>query len=150
MVLYRIAKCHYADDLTGTGARLYGGRWNSEGKSMLYMASSRSLAILEVLVHLSPLIIPDNYCLAEVEVPEHSIISLDIDLLPGNWRDISAPVILKEIGDEFLKSNKYLLMKVPSSVVPAEYNYLLNPFHPDAQKVRVSRKEPFSFDNRLL
>lgn len=150
MVLYRIAKCNYADDLTGTGARLYGGRWNSEGKSMLYLASSRSLAVLEVLVHLSPLIIPDNFCVAEIEVPDHSIIPIDIASLPGNWRDVSAPVILKEMGDEFLKSDKYLLMKVPSAVVPAEYNYLLNPLHPDAKDVRVVIKEPFGFDERLL
>lgn len=150
MILYRIAKCTYADDLTGTGARLYGGRWNSEGRPMLYLASSRSLALLEVLVHLSPLIIPDNFCVAEIEVPEHSISLLDVALLPDNWRDVSAPVILKELGDNFLKNNKHLLMKVPSAIVPAEHNYLLNPLHPDVKDVRIINKEPFGFDERLL
>ena len=150
MILYRIAKCTYADDLTGTGARLYGGRWNSEGKPMLYLASSRSLAMLEALVHLSPLVIPNNFCIAEIEVPEHSITELDIALLPHNWQDVSAPVILKELGDDFLKKNKHLLMKVPSAIVPAEYNYLVNPQHPEAKDVRVIIKEPFGFDERLL
>lgn len=150
MILYRIAKCIYADDLSGTGARLYGGRWNSEGRPMLYLASSRSLAMLEVLVHLNPLIIPDNFCLAQIEVPDHSITSLDVTLLPDNWREVSAPGILKELGNEFLKNGRHLLMKVPSAIVPAEFNYLLNPLHPEAGKVSVAIKEPFGFDERLL
>ena len=150
MILYRIAKCHYAADLSGTGARLYGGRWNNEGRPMLYMASSRSLAVLEVLVHLNPLIIPDNFCLAEIEVPDHNVTHLDADLLPHNWQDISAPAILKELGDEFLRKQEYLVMQVPSAVVPAEFNYVLNPLHPGIKDVRIPNKEPFNFDERLL
>jgi len=72
MILYRIVKCNYADDLTGTGARLYGGRWNSEGKPAIYLASSRALALLEVLVHLPPLMVPNGYLLDEIEVPNNS------------------------------------------------------------------------------
>src|SRR5665213_3114986 len=102
MVLYRIVKCSYANDLSGTGARLYGGRWNSEGKSAIYLASSRSLAVLEVLVHLPPLMIPDNYCLVEIEVPDNSITHIEIEDLPHNWKDISPPMALSKIGDEFL------------------------------------------------
>jgi RES domain-containing protein len=150
MILYRIVNCRYADDLSGTGARLYGGRWNSEGKPMLYLASSRALAVLEVLVHLTPLIIPENFCLTEVEVPDHSIMLLDIALLPDNWQDVSAPAVLKELGDIFLKKQEYLLMKVPSAIVPVEYNYVLNPLHPEAKNIQVIHKEPFSFDVRLI
>ena len=150
MVLYRISNCNYAGDLSGTGARLYGGRWNSEGKSMLYTASSRALAALEVLVHLPPLLVPNNFCLTEIEVPENSIYTLDLVLLPANWRDISPPITLRQLGDEFLKKCEKLVMKVPSSIVPAEYNYLLNPLHPEASKAKVINREPFSFDERLL
>ena len=150
MVVYRIANCNYAADLSGTGARLYGGRWNSEGKAMLYTASSRALAVLEVLVHLNTLIVPNNFCLTEIEVPDNDIFSLDETLLPSNWRDISPPLMLRELGDEFLKKRGHLLLKVPSSIVPAEYNYLLNPLHPDAIKARLVNREPFSFDERLL
>src|SRR5438067_13369718 len=146
MILYRIAKCNYAGDLSGTGARLYGGRWNSEGKPMLYTASSRALAVLEVLVHLSPLLVPNNFCLVEIEVPENSIYTLTPDLLPLNWRDISPPIALRDLGDDFLRKQEHLLMKVPSSIVPAEYNCLLNPLHPDASKAIVINREPFSFD----
>jgi len=150
MILYRIAKCNYADDLSGTGARLYGGRWNSEGKSAVYLASSRALAVLEVLVHLPPLMIPDNYCLVEIEVPDNNITTIEIEFLPHNWKDVSPPGALKQIGDEFLKRQEHLLIKVPSSIVPMEYNYLLNPQHPAAKKVKILKKEPYDFDQRLV
>ncbi|GAA3967011.1 RES family NAD+ phosphorylase [Mucilaginibacter dorajii] len=150
MIVYRISNCNYAGDLSGTGARLYGGRWNSEGKAMLYTASSRALAVLEVLVHLNTLIVPNNFCLTEIKVPENDIFTLDESLLPQNWRDISPPRLLRDLGDEFLRKNEHLLFKVPSSIVPAEYNYLLNPLHPDAIKAKVVKREPFSFDERLI
>jgi RES domain-containing protein len=150
MILYRIAKCNYVNDLTGTGARLYGGRWNSEGHSMVYLASSRALAVLEALVHLPPLLLPDNFCIAEIEVPDKNIFILDIQNLPQNWTAISPPIELKQIGNQFLKETKHLMMKVPSSVVPEEFNYLLNPFHPDITKAKIKNIHPFNFDNRLL
>jgi RES domain-containing protein len=150
MILYRIANCRYITHLDGEGARIYGARWNSEGKAMVYLASSRALSVLEVLVHLPPIQIPDNYCVIEVEVPDVEALILDATTLPDNWKDISPPAILKQIGDRFLKDSKYLMMKVPSSVVEQEFNYLLNPVHPDMQKVKILRKQPFSFDGRLL
>jgi RES domain-containing protein len=150
MVLYRIAKCSYAKDLSGEGARLYGGRWNSEGNRATYLASSRSLAVLEVLVHLPPLMIPDDFCLVEIEVPDNRITEIAMDQLPPNWQDISPPLALKKIGDEFLKKQEHLLLKVPSSIVPAEFNYLVNPAHPGMKKVKVLRMQPFSFDERLI
>ncbi|TWR25854.1 RES domain-containing protein [Mucilaginibacter pallidiroseus] len=150
MILYRIANCNYITDLTGTGARLYGGRWNSEGKSMVYTASSRSLAVLEVLVHLPPLMVPNNFCVAEIEVPDNSILTLNANTLPVNWQDALPPAELKQIGNQFIQETKYLMMKVPSAVVPQEYNYLLNPWHPDIKKAVIIKTSPFSFDDRLL
>ena len=149
MILYRIVKCSYADDLSGTGARLYGGRWNSEGKAAVYLASSASLAVLEVLVHLPPLMIPEDYCLVEIEVPD-SVTEITIKDLPINWKDVSPPNSLKLIGDGFLQKQAHLLMKVPSSIVPMEYNYLLNPLHKDIKNVKIINKEPFNFDERLV
>ncbi len=150
MILYRIAKCAYVNDLAGTGARLYGGRWNSVGKPMVYLASSRALAVLETLVHLSPTMFPNDFCLAEIKVPDGSILTLDISNLPPNWQDISAPMQLRQIGDTFLKQQQYLLMKVPSVIVPDDFNYLLNPLHADAAKVKVITQRGFSFDERLV
>jgi len=150
MILYRIVKCNYADDLSGTGARLFGGRWNSEGKPAVYLASSRSLAVLEVLVHLPPLMIPDNYCLVEIEVPNDSFEALAFKDLPATWKDISPPIELKLIGDQFLKREKQLLLRLPSAIVPAEFNFMLNPRHPLMKDVKILATQPFDFDGRLV
>ncbi|MFA6084529.1 RES family NAD+ phosphorylase [Mucilaginibacter sp.] len=150
MILYRIANCNYITTLDGMGARLYGARWNSNGNAVVYLASSRALAVLEVLVHLQPLFTPANFCLAEIEVPDNSILTLDVRSLPDHWVSNSPPAELKQIGNQFIKEAKYLMMKVPSSVVPEEFNYLLNPFHPDIKKVKLLSTQPFNFDGRLL
>jgi len=150
MILYRIAKCTYAGDLSGAGARLYGGRWNSLGKPMVYLASTRSLAMLEVLVHLSPTTFPGDFCMAEIEVPDDSIKVLPIKELPTNWQDILPPIELKKIGDDFLKQQQSLLLKVPSAIVAEEFNYLLNPLHPSISKVKLIKQLPFNFDQRLV
>lgn len=150
MTLYRIAKCIYVNDLSGAGARLYGGRWNSVGQSMVYLASSSALAVLEVLVHLSPTIFPGDFCLAEFEAPDNDILNIDINSLPETWQDPSPPNALKQLGNEFLKQQKHLLMKVPSVIVSNDFNYLLNPLHPQASKVKLVSQQSFSFDKRLV
>lgn len=149
MVLYRISNCKYIDSLDGIGARLYGGRWNSKGYAMIYTASSRALAVLEVLVHLPPLFTPDNFCLGEIEIPDSKILTIDANTLPVNWKDVSSPQELKKIGNQFLNDSMYLAMRVPSSVVEQEFNYLLNPAHPLISKVKVN-SSAFNFDDRLL
>ena len=150
MIVYRISRCPYANDLSGTGARLYGGRWSSIGKAVVYLASLSSLAVLEVLVHLQPLLVPDDYCRMEVKVPDDNVLTVKTNELPDDWRDISPPQISMRIGDNFVREGKYLLLKVPSSVVPTEYNYLLNPAHPYMNKVKLLNREPFDFDSRLV
>jgi RES domain-containing protein len=150
MILYRLGDCNYINDLSGTGTQLFGGRWSSKGKPGLYLASSRALAVLEVLVHLQPLFIPDNYCLAEIEVPDDSIEHADITLLPLNWKDVSPPAVIKKIGDDFLLGKRNLMLKLPSAIVQAEFNFLVNPLYPDMHKVKLLKKEPFSFDERLI
>jgi RES domain-containing protein len=149
MILYRIAKCAYVTDLAGTGARLYGGRWNSVGQSMVYLSSSPALAVLEVLVHLSPTIFPGDFCLAEFEAPDNDVLTIDKNTLPHNWQDPSPPDKLKQLGNDFLKRKEHLFMKVPSVIVPDDFNYLLNPLHLKAAKVKLIRQQPFSFDERL-
>ena len=150
MILYRLTKKAYADDLSGTGARLYGGRWNNKGKSTIYLASSQALALLEILVHLSPLIEPKNYLLLRIEVPENSIKEVKYADLPYDWNSDLPQISLKKVGDDFLTSNRYLLLRVPSAIVPGEYNYLLNVQHPEMKGVKIKSKELFNFDKRLL
>lgn len=149
MILYRITNARYADDLSGNGARLYGGRWNSEGRAMVYLASSRSLAILESLAHLVPTNVPGEYMMLTIETPD-DLLEINAKLLPANWNEYPEPNILKQIGNSFLQKNEYLLLKVPSVIVPEEFNYLMNPTHPKAGKVKITKKSPFIFDERIV
>ncbi len=149
MLLYRITKCMYAGDLSGTGARLYGGRWNSPGQAMVYTASSRSLAVLEALVHLQPTNMPDDFCLAVIKAPD-DVEETDAATLPANWHEYPEHYILQQTGNRFLQKQKHLLLKVPSAIVKEEFNYLINPAHPEALKVKVMSRQPFAFDTRLV
>jgi RES domain-containing protein len=149
MLLYRITRSLYANDLSGTGARLYGGRWNNIGRAMVYTASSRSLATLEALVHLPTAIIPDDFCLITIDAPE-DVFEPDTGIFPPNWNAYPEPEILKRTGDFFLKQNQHLLMKVPSAIVREEFNYLISPTHPKITRVKILKVQPFTFDERLL
>lgn len=150
MILYRIGVCNYVNDLSGAGTRLFGARWNSKGHPGIYLASSRALAVLEVLVHLQPLFVPDDYCLVEIEAPDDDLEIPDLSRLPSNWNDVSPPGELKAIGDDFFARRKHLILRLPSAIVPEEFNFLVNPVHPAINGVRILRSEPFSFDERLI
>lgn len=149
MLLYRITNAKYANDLSGNGARLYGGRWNSEGRPMIYLASSRSLAVLESLAHLSPTNLPDDIFMLIIEVA-NDFMEVNIKTLPDNWNEYPEPNILKQIGNSFLQKNEPLLLKVPSAIVKEEFNYLMNPLHPKVTEVKIISKSPFLFDRRLI
>ncbi|MBC7474708.1 MAG: RES family NAD+ phosphorylase, partial [Candidatus Sericytochromatia bacterium] len=106
MKLYRIAKEQHIRDLTGTGARLYGGRWNHKGISLLYTSESRSLATLELLVHTSPALIPNDLSILEIEIPDTiKIDNVDINSLPKDWRNYTSPLALADIGSQWVQSN---------------------------------------------
>lgn len=149
MLLYRISLCKRATDLTGTGAKLYGGRWNSIGVPVLYLASSRALAALEVLAHLTNVQDPESFCISVFEVPEDSVEELEKHLLPKDWNSYPSPSSLKKKGDTFVKNNQSLLLKIPSAIVEDEFNYILNVNHPLLSKVKIVETKPFLFDKRL-
>jgi RES domain-containing protein len=150
MQLYRIGKCRYIDDTSGKGAALYGGRWNSVGTKVLYTAGSGALAMLEALVNLPNLKITDPYCLVVLEVPDASIKETKAADLPEGWNSFPAPEALRQTGDTFIKEGKYLILKVPSAIMPLEANYIINPLHPLFSKLKVVQKERLEFDKRLL
>lgn len=135
--------------MTGTGAKLYGGRWNSVGVSVLYMASSRALAALEVLAHFTNVQDPESFCITVFDVPEDSVEDVKNLTLPKNWNSYPSPSLLKKKGDTFAKNNKALLLKVPSAIVEDEHNYILNVNHPLLAKVKIIEIKPFLFDKRL-
>ena len=134
---------------SGEGARLYGGRWNSPGTSMVYSAQSRSLAVLEMLVHLDTAELLEKYVFFDITVDESLILVLAEGDLPHNWQANPAPSRLRVIGDAWAESNASVALRVPSSVIPAEFNFLLNPKHADFAKVRIGEPEPFRYDARL-
>jgi RES domain-containing protein len=152
MELYRICQEKYADDLSGNGARLYGGRWNSEGYYALYTSCSRSLALLETLAHTPVKILQQKtYVLVTISVPDDTAMQVvDIKKFPPGWENINIHYFTRELGDGFLKSNKKLLLKTPSILVYEEPNYVLNPLHPLMKDVKITRQRKLSFDNRLL
>ena len=150
MEVYRLANARRADDLTGTGARLVGGRWNYIGTPVLYTAGSRALATLEVLVHSPVSYIPDQYQMITLRVPEDSLLSVPLDSLPDGWNSLTPPNQIKIITQNWVLDNRFLLLKVPSAVVTGEYNFLINPVHPRASEVVILDKRPYQFDSRLL
>lgn len=147
MELFRITRSEYQDDLSGIGAFYYGGRWNSPRNAMLYTSSHRSLAMLEVLVHWHKTVTPPNYVIVSLEIPDDVATVTAPDLVPDWYEDQQWS---KEKGDSWLKEGNSLLLRVPSVVVKAEQNYLINPMHADMLSLKITDIEPLSFDTRLF
>ncbi len=149
--LFRIATAEHIKDLSGTGARIYGGRWNHIGYPVIYASDSRSLAALEFLVHVPMALAPENLSILEIHITENiEKETVNENQLPSNWRNYPAPEQLAEIGTNWLKSKSSLLLDIPSAVVNKEMNTLINPLHEDIKSVSVVSVEKFSFDSRLL
>ncbi len=151
MIVYRLSKQAYINDLSGYGAEKTGGRWNSKGIPMLYTAASRALAVVEIAVHVPFGIIPIDYYLATIEIPDKvSIPRVEITDLPPNWNTNPFIKTTQLIGDGFIKNNKHLMVQVPSATVSGDHNYLINPRHPDFKNVRIRSIDAFEFDSRLF
>ncbi|MBV9774776.1 MAG: RES family NAD+ phosphorylase [Gemmatimonadetes bacterium] len=149
MLVWRLAREIYPA-LDGEGARLNGGRWNSPGTPLVYTAGSRALAALELLVWVDSRFPPVDLHLFEVEIPDRvSMERVDPAFLNPAWQQ-SRDAECRRIGDEWALSGRTLLLAVPSSLVPEETNYLVNPRHPEMAGVRVAGSRPFAFDPRLL
>jgi RES domain-containing protein len=147
MELFRITRSEFQNDLSGEGAYQYGGRWNSPRNRMLYTSSRRSLAMLEILVHWQRPTPPPDYVVVVLFIPDALVVESMPQLIP-DWRQDQQ--WSKDMGDHWLLEKNSLLLRVPSVVVPAESNYLVNPLHKDAAAIRIIDVEPFSFDKRLF
>ncbi len=153
MLLYRISKNQYAGDLSGEGAQRAGGRWNSKGVPLVYTSETATLATLEVLVHFPMNIVPKNMSIAAIDFPDDlSVIKKNAEDLPADWEIFPVIPICADIGDEWIKSCESVALRVPSVFLPdgPEYNYLLNPAHPDYEKISVYEIKSFQFDKRLF
>ena len=147
---WRIVRSRYVRTaFTGIGASTFGGRWNSPGVAVVYTSQSLSLAALEMLVHLEGPDLLHRYALVGVEIDDSFIEKLDNSRLPRHWRAEPPPVELQAIGDEWAASKNSVALQVPSALVPAENNFLLNPAHADFQKLVIGDPVQFSFEQRL-
>lgn len=151
MRVYRIASKAHINDLTGTGARLYGGRWNHKGTIVIYSSESRALATTEYLVHVPIAMVPANLQIATIEIPaEAGVTSIDVTTLPPDWRHYPAPAALAAIGSQWAQRNQSLLLRVPSVVVRGDFNVLINPAHPEFSRTKIIAVEPYELDKRFF
>ena len=150
MIVYRIAKKQFALDLSGEGAKRYGGRWNQKGHAVLYTSLSSSLCVLELLVHTDSKFLKMDYEIVSIELSDNlAILDCDISKLPSQWRDFPAPHSVTEIGNKWLNEAKFPLMKVPSVVNPLESNILINPALVSENQISIVDRSPYTFDQRF-
>lgn len=152
MFVYRISNKEYIRDLSGTGAAIFGGRWNPKGLNMVYTAGNIALAYVEFLVHNYHILKTTRVCLAKIELRgPFSIKELNIEQLPPDWNNSAIHQAHTEnIGKEFLLPGEKYMLKVPSAVVPGEFNYLLNPYHEAHNDSRIIHIiDPFEYDKRI-
>ncbi|MBK9150046.1 MAG: RES family NAD+ phosphorylase [Saprospiraceae bacterium] len=150
MRLFRIARQKYIHDLSGEGARLYGGRWNYPGTPVLYTSEHRSLALLEVLVHYDALAaIRQEYACMEIELEDALIqnVELKITQTDTSYTDYE---ISRKTADRHFQDYHHLAIKVPSVIVPQEYNVVIHTAHSDFTGVKVVKVEPVRLDHRIF
>lgn len=145
MFAWRLASSRYPP-LTGEGARLVGGRWNSPGRPLVYASESLALCLAECLVHVTGAL-PRDYISFKISVPDDSVEELNLAQLKAGWERDAAQT--RAIGDDWLEEQRSLALIVPSAVLPDSKNILLNPQHPGAARLRVVSQQPFTFDPRL-
>ena len=149
MIVHRICGEAHNDDISGTGSKLFGGRWNSKGIPMLYASEHISLSVLEMLVHNHFKDFSVPLSLLKISLPETTPIN-DIKLtkLKSDWQDDIS--YTKFMGNEFVKSTAQLILRVPSAVITEEFNLLINPLHKDFKKIKIVDVKTFRTDKRLF
>jgi RES domain-containing protein len=148
MIVYRITGRKYAEDLTGMGAAMHGGRWNKKGSPVLYTGGNKEIALLETIVHTPQMLVP-NLDILTIEIPDNSITEIKINQLPKNWTHYPAPTILSEIAEKWIEEGESIALKVPSCIIHSTYNYLLNCRHSEYSKLNLRERKNFNFDSRL-
>lgn len=149
MEVYRISRDKYAKALTASGVA---NRWNYDQEWVIYTACNRALSTLELVVHRSAIQPAFSYQVMVISIPDEPrfITAITEKDLPPNWRNIEAYPQLQKTGSDWYTGNRSLVLKVPSAVLPSEFNYIINTRHPDYKKIRLLRLESFFWDERLL
>ena len=153
MIVFRIEREKYLNTaLSGIGASISEGyRWNSLNTRIVYTADTRALATLEISVHLDlSEDLPNDRYYVEIEIPDEiDIQEVTLEDLPDDWSSKPPTLTTQTIGDDFVNYNDSAILKVPSSIVPQEFNYLINPNHPDSSKIKILSVSKMIFDSRL-
>ncbi len=149
MNVYRLGKTKYATDLIGEGARLHGGRWNNKMVGCLYTSQSRALALLEYTVNVNIDDIPRALSFTIIEIPDSNIKILDEPALPWDWKLSPAPSSTMAFGSNLLLAAREPVIRVPSAIIPDEFNYLLNPLHPASKRFKIIDVSDFVYDVRI-
>jgi RES domain-containing protein len=137
--------------LDGRGGLHASARWHSQGHAVVYLAASPAGALVEVLVHLEldPERLPASYRMLKAEAPDETPLRrITAASLPNNWHDDL--MLTRSMGDEWLITGQSALLEVPSAILPETFNLLLNPRHPDAQRITVIWHQPFPYDRRFF
>ncbi|WP_151088459.1 RES family NAD+ phosphorylase [Hymenobacter baengnokdamensis] len=147
MEIYRICLAKYAGELVASGNP---GRWNLRGQFVLYAAGSRALACLENVVHRSGEGLNNRFKVIRIEVPDNLLVEdLPLAQLPPDWQPTSAYARCQPLGADWYRRQAAAVLRVPSSIIAHEHNYVLNTRHPDFGKVRIVGWEDFAFDPRI-
>lgn len=152
MEVYRITLTAYAGSLKASGRP---ARWNGKGTFMVYTAGSVALACLENLAHRSGVaMVNDAFAITIFHIPEKIRMTVytekELHALSGTWYGHTQYALTQELGDQWLQQNDAAVLKVPSAIIHTEFNYLINPRHPDSNKIKIDRVVPFAFDERIL
>ncbi|MGB6385253.1 MAG: RES family NAD+ phosphorylase [Terriglobales bacterium] len=151
MRLWRICRAiHAAKAFSGEGARIFGGRWNSQGVSVVYTSPSLALAAVETFVHLEPNLRPDDLVSIAAEIADDIHTDrLDPSVLPRKWHELRDES-LRTFGDRWIRAQETVALHVPSAAIRGEWNVLLNPQHSDFRKLKIEKPMPFEFDLRMF
>ena len=151
MEVFRISKSAHSN-LEGLGGLYYPGRWHEVGYKVIYTAQHRSLAALEYLVHLSSTsFLQTDFVISTIYIPDKTQFeTVSNKTLSNGWANIQKVGTTRRMGTDFLKNKIGLYLKVPSAVIEDEFNYILNPNHPDMKNCRIINAKPFQFDDRLV
>ena len=150
MLVWRIARKAY-QALDGEGARLHGGRWNSEGVSVVYTSTTLALAALEYLVHVDAEDVPEDLVAMQLQIPDGILEArVQASTLPADWKEVPDHPACVKAGDTWARNASTALLRVPSAIVPEEENILINPVHIEAVRIAVVHTRAFVFDPRLL
>lgn len=151
MRVWRISKAIYAQkSFSGEGGLKAAARWHHKGHQVVYTSESLSLATLELWVHIDPEQPLRSYVATAAEIPDELPVHLfEASALPAAWREYPGPMALRDAGTEWLESRRTAVARVPSAITPGEFNFLLNPKHPDWGHIRIADPIPFIFDRRM-